>query len=59
MTTDELAKETKADPALMKRILRNLAAFTHVDELDVDLFTANKFSKAFTHPKGVSGACFS
>ena len=59
MTTEELARETKADPALMKRVLRNLAALSHIDEVDDDVFMANKFSKAFTLPKGVGGAKFS
>lgn len=59
MTTEDIASETKTDPALAKRILRNLAALDHINEVDDDLFSANKFSKAFTTPKGVGGAGFS
>ncbi len=59
MTTGEVAKEAKADPVLMARILRNLAAFGHIDEVGADKFQANKFSRAFTTTKGISLAKFS
>ena len=59
MSTEELAEKAKADPALMKRIMRNLAAVSHVDETGEDMFVANKITKAFTSSKGVNGAKFS
>ena len=43
----------------MTRILRNLASYGHIDEVDVGTFKANKFSKAFTTSKATSMAKFS
>lgn len=54
-TTDEAATATKCDPVLMRRILRNLAAADHVDEVDADVFVANKLTAALASPKGISG----
>lgn len=51
----ELAKATGAGPVLMQRIMRNLAALGHVEEVDTNAYRANKFSKAFTTTAGVAG----
>ena len=57
--TKALAKETSADPTLLQRILRALAAIGAVGQSGPDEFVATKFSKAFTTPKGICGAKFS
>ena len=59
VSTSHVAAAAGADPTLMQRILRNLASFGHIEEVGVDLFHANKFSKAMTTPKAVHGARFS
>ena len=59
LNSNDIAKETGADPVLVERILRNLAALDHVEEVGHDTYRANKITKAFTTPKGVSGAIFS
>ena len=55
----DVAKATGADAVLTERILRNLAALGHVDETGDRGYAANKITKAFTTPKGISGANFS
>lgn len=54
-SSEEVAKATSADPVLMQRIMRNLAALGHVEEVDVDSYRAGKFSKAFTTTAGIAG----
>lgn len=51
-STEELAKAANCNVVLMSRILRTLAALGQIEEVDVDSFAANKFSEAYTTPKG-------
>ena len=55
VSSNDIASQTKADQALVYRILRFLAAHLYVDEIDVDLFKANKSTLAFSMPKSVAG----
>ena len=55
VSSEQLAKAAGCDSVLMARILRCLASLSHVDEVDVDSFAANKFTEAFCTIKGVSG----
>ena len=55
----DIATSTGADPVLVGRILRNLAALGHIDEIGVESFKANKVTYAFTTAKGINGANFS
>ena len=54
-SSEDVAAATGADPVLMRRILRNLAALGHVDEVDANQYRANKFSRVFTTKHGVAG----
>lgn len=53
MGLKELAAATNCDPLLLRRLLRAMAGLDQLDEVDVDLFAANKFTVAYTTPKGV------
>ena len=55
VSSEQLAKASGCDTVLMGRILRCLAALSHIDEVDADSFAANKFTEAFCTTKGVSG----
>lgn len=59
VSSAEMAAALGTSPVLMRRLLRSLAAQRHVDEVGVEGFAANKFTKAFTTDKGVCGARFS
>lgn len=54
----QLAEETGADVILLGRILRCLASIDAVAEAGSDSYMATKISRAFTTPKGISGAGF-
>lgn len=54
----QLAGETSADATLLGRILRSLASIDAVAEAGQEMYTATKISRAFTTPKGISGAGF-
>ncbi|KAK3706281.1 hypothetical protein LTR37_012796 [Vermiconidia calcicola] len=58
VSCENISTATGADVVLMRRILRCLAALGHIDEKDVDVFAANKFSMAFVTPKGIAGSKF-
>ena len=53
VTAAQVAEKTKADLVLTERIMRNLAAITHVDEVGASVYRANKVTKAFASPKGI------
>jgi predicted transcriptional regulator len=50
-----VATAVGAEPALIRRILRFLANFGHITEVDVDSFTTNERTAAMTSTKGVNG----
>ncbi|MCJ1396940.1 hypothetical protein MMC11_000132 [Xylographa trunciseda] len=54
-SVEELAKETKADPVLMGRIMRSLASLLAVDTVGPELYASNKVSETFTVPKFAAG----
>ena len=54
----QLAEATGADATLLGRILRCLASIDAVAEAGRGMYTASKISRAFTTPKGISGAGF-
>ncbi len=54
----QLAESTGADATLLGRILRCLASIDAVAEAGPEAYTATKISRAFTTPKGISGAGF-
>ncbi|KAK3719091.1 hypothetical protein LTR37_004655 [Vermiconidia calcicola] len=58
VSCEDTATATGADVVLMRRILRYLAALGHIEEKEVDMFAANKFSRAFVTPKGIAGSRF-
>jgi uncharacterized membrane protein len=58
VNSKDIASHTGAEEALVYRILRYLAAHGHIDEIDVDSFTANAKTGAFTMPKSVAGLKF-
>ncbi|KAL8650284.1 MAG: hypothetical protein Q9210_003917 [Variospora velana] len=55
LTTQELAEKTSADPALLQRILRFLAAIPAIKEVGPGLFTANNLTKTLTIPGLAAG----
>ncbi|KAI4095372.1 MAG: hypothetical protein LQ344_001670 [Seirophora lacunosa] len=55
VTTRALAEQTGADPALLQRILRFLAAIPAIKEVGPSLFTANKLTKTLTVPPLAAG----
>ena len=52
----EIAERSKVDLLLMSRIMRSMASLGQVGEAGPDTYEANKFTKAFTTPKGVAAA---
>ncbi|KAM0794283.1 O-methyltransferase [Usnea florida] len=54
----QLADATGADATLLGRILRCLASIDAIAEAGHEMYTATKISRAFTTPKGISGAGF-
>jgi hypothetical protein len=50
LTTAEIAKATKAEPALLGRILRYLAATRFITETGKDLFGANLSTQSLADP---------
>ncbi|KAI4285844.1 MAG: hypothetical protein L6R35_004568 [Caloplaca aegaea] len=55
LTTQELAEKVSADPALLQRILRFLAAIPAIKEVGPGLFTANNLTKTLTIPGLAAG----
>ncbi|KAI4149189.1 MAG: hypothetical protein L6R39_002571 [Caloplaca ligustica] len=55
MTTGALAQSSGADPALLQRILRFLAAIPAIKEVGPGLFAANNLSKTLTVPGLAAG----
>jgi Mn-dependent DtxR family transcriptional regulator len=58
VSSNSIASQNKVDPALVSRMLRYLAAHGYIEEVDVDLFKANKSTKALMMPKSVAGFRF-
>ena len=54
----QLANATGADATLLGRILRCLASIDAIAEAGHEMYAATKISRAFTTPKGISGAGF-
>ncbi|KAL9015591.1 MAG: hypothetical protein Q9185_007021 [Variospora sp. 1 TL-2023] len=54
-TTQELADKVSADPALLQRILRFLAAIPAIKEVGPGLFTANNLTKTLSIPRLAAG----
>ena len=54
----QLVEGTGADATLLGRILRSLASIDAVAEAGPEMYAATKISRAFTTPKGISGAGF-
>jgi hypothetical protein len=52
----QLAEATKCDPALLGRIMKGLASFHAVEQVDEDRYAASKISAAFASAKGDAGA---
>ncbi|KAI0141209.1 S-adenosyl-L-methionine-dependent methyltransferase [Xylariaceae sp. FL1272] len=57
-TTAELAKATKVDPVMMKRLLRYYQSFGMVDQTDADTFRANNITSALVTLGGTAGVPF-
>lgn len=55
LTTQELAEKVSADPALLQRILRFLAAIPAIKEVGPGRFTANNLTKTLTIPGLAAG----
>ena len=55
-TCQEIARSTNADPQLVKRIARLLAASSVLEEVDVDTYANTDFSKAMIDPSGLCNA---
>lgn len=54
-TLADLASGTKADPALILRIMRALAAMGFVDQVDDDIYAANRITKSLAIPRMGAG----
>ena len=57
-SVQQLADATGADATLLGRILRCLASIDAIAEAGHETYAATKISRAFTTPKGISGAGF-
>lgn len=50
VSVEELAKPIQADPALLGRLLRHVAAMGYIKEVGEDAYEATNFTKAMTIP---------
>jgi hypothetical protein len=50
ITVDELVKASKADPSLVRRVMRNLVVEGIVGEPEVDTYSCNKITPIFLSP---------
>lgn len=50
-SVEELASEKKADPALVLRILRTLAAMDFVDQVDDEMYAPNRITEYLAVPR--------
>ncbi|MCJ1398948.1 hypothetical protein MMC11_002149 [Xylographa trunciseda] len=54
-TATQLAKMTDADPTLLSRLLKHIAAMRVINEVGPDTYRSTRLSKALIDPKMIDG----